>query len=173
MTEPQQEETGTEPTSPTTIADETAAESVDAAITDEVSPVTEEAAAQPADEPEVTEDVAAVAEVVAEPAEVVEAAATEAEPETVAGLSAEDLEAAPAAEPEPEPVIDTRPEPTTMEELLNEQEGESGASSTAMSSKARSCASTRTRCSSTSVRSRKVWSAIASCTVATPRRSRS
>ncbi len=43
---------------------------------------------------------------------------------SVAGLSAEDLAAAPAAEPEPEPVVDTRPEPTTMEELLNEQEGE-------------------------------------------------
>ena len=121
MTEPQQEETGTEPTSPTTIADETATESVDAANTDEVSPVTEEATAQPVDEPEAIEEVAAVAEVVAEaPA----ADVVEAEPEAIAGLSPEDLEAAPAADPEPEPVIDTRPEPTTMEELLNEQEGE-------------------------------------------------
>ena len=64
LTEPQQEETGTEPTSPTTIADETAAESVDAAITDEVSPVTEEAAAAAGDEPEVTEEVAAAVEAV-------------------------------------------------------------------------------------------------------------
>ena len=39
LTEPQQEETGTEPTSPTTIADETTPESVDAANTDEVSAV--------------------------------------------------------------------------------------------------------------------------------------
>ncbi len=44
--------------------------------------------------------------------------------EPVTGLSAEDLESAPAAELESEPVVDTRPEPTTMEELLNEQEGE-------------------------------------------------
>ena len=115
MTEPQQEETGTEPTSPTTIADETATESV-AATRDEVSPVTEEAAAQPV--AEAAPEPAAVAEAAPEPA------AVEAEPEPVAGLSAEDLEAAPAADPEPEPVIDTRPEPTTMEELLNEQEGE-------------------------------------------------
>jgi len=39
-------------------------------------------------------------------------------------LSADDLEAAPAAEPEPAPIVDDRPEPTTMEELLNEQAGD-------------------------------------------------
>ena len=77
---------------------------------------------------------AAIAEVAAEPA--VDVAEPVAEPvvidepvvvaadASVAGLSAEDLAAAPAAEPEHESVIDTRPEPTTMEELLNEQEGE-------------------------------------------------
>ncbi|MCY7418928.1 MAG: hypothetical protein LH650_10610, partial [Chloroflexi bacterium] len=62
MTEPQQEETGTEPTSPTTIADETVTESVDTASTDEVSPVTEKATAQPVDEPEVVAEPAVAAE---------------------------------------------------------------------------------------------------------------
>ena len=67
-----------------------------------------------------TEEAAAAADVVAEPPVAEPPVATEA----IAGLSAEDLESAPAAEPEHEPIIDTRPEPTTMEELLNEQEGE-------------------------------------------------
>ena len=120
MTEAQQGENGTEPTSPTTTDDATASESVDAASTDEVSLVSE--ASAETTEPEATE-VAPVAEVVEEPA-VAEAEPAAAEPEAIEGLSAEDLESAPAAEPEPEPVIDTRPEPTTMEELLNEQEGE-------------------------------------------------
>jgi len=135
LTEPQQGENGTEPTSPTTIDDATAPESVDVASTDEVSLVSDEATIQPTSALDVTEEVAAArSEDDAAPAveAIVEAAvaetvedeqAVEVEP-VVAGLSAEDLESAPAAEPEPEPVIDTRPEPTTMEELLNEQEGE-------------------------------------------------
>ena len=131
MTEPQQGENGTEPTSPTTIDDATAPESVDVASTDEVSLVSDEATIQPTSALDVTEEVAAAPSeddaapaVEATVAETVEdEQAVEVEP-VVAGLSAEDLESAPAAEPEPEPVIDTRPEPTTMEELLNEQEGE-------------------------------------------------
>ena len=103
--------------------------------TEEAAAAADVVAEPPVAEPEATEEAAAAADVVAEPP-VAEPVATEeaaaaadvvAEPpvaEALAGLSAEDLESAPAAEPEHEPIIDTRPEPTTMEELLNEQEGE-------------------------------------------------
>ena len=144
MTEPQQGETAVEQSDPTTDAEASAPENLDVTssstpeaplATDEVitepAPIAEtpdeEVVAAPSDEAVTAE--AAVEEVAAEPAvdaaepvaadEPVEPAVAEAE--SVSGLSAEDLEAAPAAEPEPEPVIDNRPEPTTMEELLNEQ----------------------------------------------------
>ena len=112
------------------VAEPEVAEAV-APVEEAVAPV--EAAVAPVDEAvaPVEAAVAPVEEAVAPVEEAPVAAAPEAVSEAavkdeapVAGLSAEDLAAAPAAEPEPEPVVDTRPEPTTMEELLNEQEGE-------------------------------------------------
>jgi small subunit ribosomal protein S1 len=130
---PVNDEVAAEPTSDTEASEEAAVVTPDDAVA--VDAVIAEVAAEPAVD-------AVIAEVAAEPAVeavIAEVAAVEAAepviiadpvgagtPETasVSGLSAEDLAAAPGAEPEHEPVIDTRPEPTTMEELLNEQEGE-------------------------------------------------
>lgn len=71
---------------------------------------------------------AAPAEVAAAPTEVAaaEMVAPASEPELAAPvIEADELADAPAADPEPiVPVRDDRPEPTTMEELLNEQSGE-------------------------------------------------
>ncbi len=100
------------------------AEAVEAADAPEPTADATEAPETTADATETTAD--ALEPTADEPAPETEvpAVAAASTPDGDLGLSAADLESAPAAEPDPEPVIDTRPEPTTMEELLNEQPGD-------------------------------------------------
>jgi len=72
----------------------------------------------------VVETAAEAVEAPSADAAVVSEAAEAAMPADVAGVTADEMADAPAAEPAPEPFRDDRPEPTTMEELLNEQAGE-------------------------------------------------
>ncbi|MFN8520462.1 MAG: 30S ribosomal protein S1 [Chloroflexota bacterium] len=152
MTEPQQGDAGTQPATTAITADEPRTTTEDAPQATEAADTAAEAIAEAPAAPQETAVAeappepdgeagpaeAAAAEAPPEPDVDAAAAVAEAPPEPDAetvpaeaapggdhGLSAEDLESAPAAEPEPEPVaVDTRPEPTTMEELLNEQSGD-------------------------------------------------
>ena len=157
------------------MAAEPAAEPAPAQVAETAGTATlADVAAEPAAEPAPaqvaeTAGTATLADVAAEPA-AEPAPAQVAETAETATLA--DVAAVPAAEPAPAqvaetavleeaPVADTRPEPTTMEELLTSSRGISAVSSTATSSRARSSASTRTRCSSTSAPSRRASSATA------------
>lgn len=114
MTDQHDETTEATAEASTTPAEAPAPEPAPAA--EDVAPAAPEAAA-PAEAP-------AVEEAAAEPVTAV-AEAPAAEDEPAPGLSAEDYADAPAADSAPEPIVVTpRPEPTTMEELLNEQAGE-------------------------------------------------
>jgi small subunit ribosomal protein S1 len=94
---------------------------------DETTEASAEASTAPAEAsaPEATEPEAAAAPEAPAPEPAPQETAPPAEEEPAPGLSAEDYADAPAADaaPDAEPVI-SRPEPTTMEELLNEQAGE-------------------------------------------------
>jgi small subunit ribosomal protein S1 len=94
---------------------------------DETTEASAEASTAPAEaiEPEATAPEADEAPEAPAPEPAPQETAPAAEEEPAPGLSAEDYADAPAADaaPEAEPVI-SRPEPTTMEELLNEQAGE-------------------------------------------------
>ena len=120
------------------VAVEAAAEPADEAIVADADAVeagsipapAEEAPAEPADEaPAAAEEAPAAAEEApAEPADDTPAAAeeapVEAEPVVEADVLTAELADAPAAEPEPEPAPPAGPEPTTMAELLAEQDAD-------------------------------------------------
>ncbi len=123
MTEAQQGDTGTQPSAPTISAEESATATIEALV--EHAP-TSVAVADATDTPPPATEVVPVTVEVDGPTDAIARTQSSIAPEGDTGLSAEDLASAPAAEPEPEPVavVDTRPEPTTMEELLNEQSGD-------------------------------------------------